>query len=244
MDLDEYTAYRLGCDAALLRTPGTHVIPAVPDRHEWLLDPWAAKEPEAVCLLEREGVAIVRTHRTPGPLVSTLVGDLPREGTITADDIEALLAPPFRRAGVDPYLYIADETFRPVATEGVRRLGPEDAPLLAELHAHVDPRMTWYVEIDHPAVFGRFDGGSLVAVASHFLFEEFGIAATGVLTHSEHRRRGHGTAVVSAAVAWALERGLVCEWITNETNVASLALARRLGFELHEIETEFRLGTA
>jgi GNAT superfamily N-acetyltransferase len=242
VDLDDYTAWRIGCDPKLLRTPGTHVVAAVPGRHEWLGDPFAATDPDAICLLERRGVSVVRTSVTPGSRVTALLERLPSDHAVSADEIAGLVDGELRRYGVDLYLYVGESSFRSVPTDGVRQLGPGDADHVAGVHAAVDPRMTWYVEIDHSVVFGRFVGNTLVSIASHFVFPGHGIAAAGVLTHRDHRRRGHGTAVVSAAVVWALEHGLVCEWVTDETNLASLALARRLGFEDHEHETEFRLG--
>jgi RimJ/RimL family protein N-acetyltransferase len=98
------------------------------------------------------------------------------------------------------------------------------------------------VELDHPIVFGRFASDLLVAAASHFRFEDFGVAAPGVFTHPEYRRLGYGTAVVSAAVSWALERSFLVEWSTSESNIGSLAVAEKLGFRPYAVETEFRIG--
>lgn len=241
MNLDNYTAWRIGCHPDLLRTPGTHVVASVPDRHKWLIDPYAATNREAICLLQRHGVSFVRTHLNPGPTVQTLIDKLPRDRAVTPDEVAELFTGPIHRDGIDPYFYLDDTTFTPVATDGVRQLGPHDAGHLAALHESIDPRMTWYVEIDHPIVFGLFVDHTLVSAASHFLFEEFSIAAAGVLTHAEHRQKGYGTSVVSAALAWAIERKFVSEWITNEANLGSLGIARRLGFQVHETETEFRV---
>src|SRR5918993_770881 len=62
--------------------------------------------------------------------------------------------------------------YRPASTEGVRLLG----------------------DADRPPVFGRFAGGSLVAAAT---LEHAGepVSSVGVLTHPDHRGRGHGRAV-------------------------------------------------
>jgi len=237
-----YTAWRIGCTPELLETPGTHVVPSVPGQHKWLMDPIAATEPDAICLFRLNGVSILRTHVSPSPKVREILDRLPANGSVSPADIEALIEGECRRYGDDPYFYLGKKDFRPVDAEGIRRLNPDDNQAMERLHEAIDPGIRWYVEIDHPIVFGLFSEGELVSVASHFLFDEYGIAAAGVLTHPEYRRRGFGTAVVSAAIAWALERDYIVEWITNESNLGSLGIARRVGFRRYAAETEFRIG--
>lgn len=81
-------------------------------------------------------------------------------------------------------------------------------------------------------------------MASHFLFEEDHIAAAGVLTHPDFRRRGWGTAVASAVVQWAVDRGWIVEWSTIATNLGSLGIANGLGFSAYATETELRITAA
>ena len=57
------------------------------------------------------------------------------------------------------------------------------------------------------------------------------LAHLGVLTPPALRREGHGTLVGALALNDALDAGLVGQWRARETNLASLALGRRLGFE-------------
>ncbi|SER13916.1 GNAT family N-acetyltransferase [Microlunatus flavus] len=57
------------------------------------------------------------------------------------------------------------------------------------------------------------------------------LAHLGVLTPPALRHEGHGTLVGALALNDALDAGLVAEWRCRETNLASLALGRRLGFE-------------
>ena len=57
------------------------------------------------------------------------------------------------------------------------------------------------------------------------------LADLRVLTPPPLRREGHGTLVGALAVNDALDAGLVAQWRARETNLASLALGRRLGFE-------------
>ena len=62
--------------------------------------------------------------------------------------------------------------------------------------------------------------------------EQQGILAhLGVLTPPALRHGGYGTLVGALALNDALDAGLVGQWRCRETNLASLALGRRLGFE-------------
>lgn len=241
MNLLPYTAFRIGCEPELLERSGTFVVPAIPDRHRWLMDPEAAKNREAVCLYRKEDLSIVRTHANPGPRVSEVLRQLPDEHPVTPDELGDLFGDDVVRHGDDPYFYLDTTTFAPVESEGVRILDADDADAFAFLYSGIDPRMHWYVEPDHPVVFGRFVDDRLVSAASHFLFEDFNLAAAGVLTHEEFRRRGYGKQVVSDALRWALDRSMVVEWVTNQTNPASIALAQRLGFVVDGLETEYRV---
>jgi RimJ/RimL family protein N-acetyltransferase len=56
-------------------------------------------------------------------------------------------------------------------------------------------------------------------------------AGYGVYTEEFCRGRGYATAVVSAATRWILEQGGVAWYEAHATNVASLMIARRLGFK-------------
>ena len=243
-DIDRYTAWRIGCSPRVLGSSGTHVVPALPGRHPQLLEPLAATHPDVICIFERPGVSILRVHRSPSRAVESLLGRVPADSAAGPDQIVALARGPVHRHLREPYLYVSEVNVRRVSTRAARQLLPSDANALNELHGAIDPQQRWYVEIDHPVVFGLFSDDRLVSAASHFLFQDFHVAAAGVLTHPEYRRRGFGTAVVSAAVAWALERRFAVEWSTSESNLGSLGIARRLGFEPYASETEIRIGEA
>jgi len=61
-----------------------------------------------------------------------------------------------------------------------------------------------------------------------------------LLVHRPYRRRGIGTALVRAAIAWGREhrlRALVLETQTN--NWAALNFYRRMGFEPSEVDDHF-----
>jgi RimJ/RimL family protein N-acetyltransferase len=242
MDIERYTAWRIGCEQRLLATAGTHVVTAALDRDPRLLVPYAARYPDVVCLTRRGAVSLLRTHPEPSDDVQRLLRRVPTTNALEADDLPGLCDCPVYRYSPEPWFFVDGGSFTPVAAAGVRLLQASDAPAMAEFHQAIDPKQRWYVELDHSGVCGRFEGQRLVAVAGHFVFYELGVAAAGVLTHPEHRRRGLGTSVVSAAVQWALDRKLVVEWCTNERNLGSLGIVRRLGFRRDSVDTEFRIG--
>jgi RimJ/RimL family protein N-acetyltransferase len=113
----------------------------------------------------------------------------------------------------------------------VRPLGAGDRTALEALrlaagetawaHSAIDP--------DRPPVFGRFRDGVLVAAAT---LDGLGepVASVGVLTHPDHRGRGHGRAVVASATRAALDAGTVAHYQTLDANTPSVAIARALGF--------------
>lgn len=214
------------------------------DIHLNLNNPYAATHPDVVDFFHYGARTLLRHPADPTPTVQRALQSLRLLPHPRSDDLFAMPDLAVTAYPADPYFYLDSARFSPVETTGVRVLTPDDRPLLAELHAHVEENRRWYVEIDHPIVFGRFVDETLVAAASHFLFDDFRVAAPGVMTRRDRRQDGHGTAVVSAAVQWALERDWIVEWCTNERNLGSMGIARRLGFSRFADECEFRVTDA
>lgn len=122
-----------------------------------------------------------------------------------------------------------------------RLLEPRDRPALEALAA-VRPE-DWEhssIEFDRPPIFGAFEGDALVAVAS---YEAWGdrIRSVGFITHPSRRRRGYGLAVARAATAHGIAAGDVMLWQTLESNAASIAVARRLGYQPYARTIAIRL---
>jgi RimJ/RimL family protein N-acetyltransferase len=89
-----------------------------------------------------------------------------------------------------------------------------------------------YVELEHWAVFGSFEGDRLVSVASMYPWGNAPIADLGVLSLSEFRGRGHACAVVRTISQFARSQGYEPQYRCQMDNEASVALAKASGFIL------------
>jgi len=111
-------------------------------------------------------------------------------------------------------------------------LGEEDIEALKRLQAACSS-LEWEHGGSHVGdqpVIGTFDGERLVSVAGYEIWAGT-IAQIAVITHPNYRGQGYGKAVVSQLTEEALNRGLVPQYRTLETNSSSMTIARELGFE-------------
>ena len=244
--IHRYTARRLQCQPADVTGSGTTIVTATPRAKTNFMQPRVVKDPTLIHLFEYVHSSILRIHAQPTNAVKIALDELQpaiasgakieKENLLTLQSVSVEICGPS-----EPYFYLVSTDFRAHPHNNVRQLTLGDRALIDEFHQAIDERMRWFVEIDHPVVFGIFDDKKLVAVASQILFEDEHIAAAGVLTHPAQRQRGYGVAVVSAAVTWALARDWIVEWSTWAGNLGSLGIARALGFRHYSNETEFRL---
>lgn len=113
----------------------------------------------------------------------------------------------------------------------VRKLDAADADVFAkfESSASEQDREDSFVELDHWAVFGAFDGDQLVAAASAYPWGGVTLADIGVLTLEAHRGRGLARQVVCALSRYALSVGHEPQYRCQLENTASVALAGSVG---------------
>lgn len=78
--------------------------------------------------------------------------------------------------------------------------------------------------------YASFDAGERVAMGN---MTDFNGAAgdVGLVTHPDHRGKGHATRLAGAMIADALEGMEVVRYRALFTNLASMSVARKLGFE-------------
>ncbi|MHA3795357.1 GNAT family N-acetyltransferase [Rhizorhabdus wittichii] len=86
-----------------------------------------------------------------------------------------------------------------------------------------------YVELDHWAAFGCFEGDRLVSAASVYPWGNALIADIGVLTLPDARGKGYARAVVHAIGRYAREQGHEPQYRCQIDNAASVALAKASG---------------
>ncbi|HEX6749677.1 MAG TPA: GNAT family N-acetyltransferase [Longimicrobium sp.] len=220
--VDEFWAGELGVEPAALRPPAPAVLPRGDGSrgvHAMLFGAAApvATVSSALSASSRARIAaaIASAFDDPAALVAALEGEM-----------ERVIGPATIR-------YADRGTFRPQPpSPSVRMLTLDDAPAIERLrvactateweHGGSDVR-------EHPCA-GAFAGDEIAALAG---YEVWGgaVAHLSVVTHPAHRGRGHGAAAVSRIAAEALERGLVPQYRTLESNAPSIAVAARLGFE-------------
>lgn len=156
--------------------------------------------------------------------------------TVSADVVKDRL----ERAGVilhDPdYLFYlpAEERRAPDDARQPRRLTEADRSffdIFYNMASEQDREDAW-VELDHWAVFGCFDGDRLVCAASMNLWDNSPIADLGVLTLPDARGRGYARAVVGAINRFSRQQGYEPQYRCQLDNLASVALARSCGLTL------------
>jgi len=121
--------------------------------------------------------------------------------------------------------------FKSVSSGATRRLTPQDEKTVDMLRAACAVKEWEHggSEFRPSAMVGAFSGQELAALASYELWGEQ-IAHIAVVTHPAFRGQGFATIAVSTLTEMVLERTLLPQYRTLETNVASIALARRIGF--------------
>jgi RimJ/RimL family protein N-acetyltransferase len=179
---------------------------------------------------------------TMSPAVAdALTKDIAAVGSPTAADIRAaLVTQGVVLNGAANVFYLseaaADHILGEAAAADVRPLSSGDAEIVASFKAAV-PEQDWdeaYVELDHWAAFGAFDGhGRLVSIGSMYPWDDyFPLADAGVLTLNSARGRGHAKTLVRAMFRYALTEGYEPQYRCRLDNAASNNLAASLDLQL------------
>lgn len=127
--------------------------------------------------------------------------------------------------------WLAAGRFRPVASDGVRRV-PEPESAVVERMRAACPSSDWEhggIEGGATGVWASFHGDDPAALG-RLRPHSGGAVDPCVVTHPAFRQRGHALRVVSAMTEEALERGCVVLYQTLWSNRPAVALASRLGF--------------
>lgn len=236
-----YTARRLSCEVTDLSQEKNTILTAKPPANKNFLQTTALNKRDVICVTQLQNSSIIRTHPQPNGAVKLALKDIQEARAFNPKELlenDDLLV---SAEDEEPYLYLAPDDFTPFKAGNIRQLSPDDQTLMDDLHNNIEENMCWFVELNHPIVYGCFENNTLVAAASHFLFEEERIAAGGVLTHPNYRGKGYGKAVSSTIMQWALEHNWICEWSSWAGNPASIALSKALGFKQFSTDTEYQI---
>ncbi|MGC9523538.1 MAG: GNAT family N-acetyltransferase [Anaerolineae bacterium] len=219
-------ADRFDCTIEDLHRPGTELLPdeelaGLNAIHIWTIArrAFAQVDPDILDVAQRaldgvitQPVAVTAEHMRTGP------------GAARIKEIEE---------SVLRYLYPPDfQAVAPPSSLRIRQLTTADAESLAEMQAACTPLEVEFgeVSVEDEIGFGCFDGDQLAAVATGYRLT--GFMDIGVLTHPAYRRRGLGSATVSALCEWCIEHALIAQYRCLVSNTGSYRIAENLGFGL------------
>lgn len=116
----------------------------------------------------------------------------------------------------------------------VQQLTEDDRAKFGTFHSSAsdEDREDAYVEFDHWAVFGCFDGDHLVSAASAIRWNDGPVADLGVLTLPDARGKGYARATVQAINRFSRRQGYEPQYRCQLDNHASVALAKACGLSL------------
>lgn len=217
-EVDAYAREVLGCDPALARGGGVHLVPS-PSR---ALPGWRGHVLPVVALAFTEGVVIAARPDLVGPLTRELGSSL-RAAALDQVGMRRVLravrrlTPHAFTLGGDFRIAYAS-AFRPTATMHRAELIPlEDPSGLALRHRFDGP------------VFGVRGPRGLVSWAALKL-KSATVWEVGVATEPDYQGRGYARDVVAAATRYTLEQGRVPAYIHDHENRTSAFIARAVGF--------------
>ena len=177
-----------------------------------------------------------------GPVQAVVTPDIAKQvgiansDVLSADDLKDRLA----HAGItlhDPdYLFYLSTNVQPAsnAADTPRQLTDADRTAFDVFYnaASEQDREDAWVELDHWAAFGYFDGDRLVSAASMTLWDDSPVADLGVLTLADARGKGFARAVVESINRFSRQEGYEPQYRCQLDNHASVALARSCGLTL------------
>ncbi len=205
----------------------------------------AVFDDRAVVVTQHRLLEQVRRIVEPVGVSPELLADAVRAELLAACEQDGAIG-----AGLWPYdgikLYCAETTYPPVDSPDVRQLSIETADeAIAALEAIGMPSTADYLLEDN-AAFAYYLHGRPVAFAGTHPVGGFRdrIGNTMVATLEPYRRRGFGSAVISATTGALLGQGRVAVWGAAPDNVAALRTAAAVGYQVYCRVFELRFATA
>ena len=219
-----WVAQRLERSPDETRRPGVWVAahgPALADYHGvyvWLMEQTALVSAPA-------GLVAAIRHTVAGQSPAALADPTFWRAAL-GEQVERIIGPSYQG-------FLDAGALRPLsheAMQGARPLTHADAPALAHFVAACPPD-DWAdgaIAVDHLPIYGVERDGALIALAS--APADGMLRSVGVVTLPAWRGTGAGRAVVGALTARCVEEGASLRYQTLRANVASVAIARTLGY--------------
>jgi predicted GNAT family acetyltransferase len=127
-------------------------------------------------------------------------------------------------------MLVGAETLRPVVPVPVRRLTPDDVPLMLDLVARTEPGPFRSRTIAMGDYYGHFEGANLVSMAGERLGFEGYTEISAVCTDPAAQGRGLGSALTHHVASEILARGEQPFLHVAETNAGARRVYESLGF--------------
>jgi hypothetical protein len=137
---------------------------------------------------------------------------------------------------------VADRSSFMPAKSAARLLTAADEAAMREL-AEGCGETAWKqskIAVDRQTNFGLFVGSKLVA-ASGYLNLGGLLAYIGVISHPDHRGKGHAKSVVTASMTHAIEHHLLPMWRTLDAHETAVKLAGAMGFQKYASTLDVQL---
>ena len=232
--IDAYWSRHLGVPAAALQRSGVVVTP-----HAELGDY------RGVWFFVRGDSAVVSAPAEWVPRLEDQCGSIAAEELLSHTSARRILGPAAGQiVGPSFQGWLPADHFRPIASDGVRRLAESEGEFIRALQASCSHEEWEHAGIN-PAradVWASFQGTQVVALGQ--LRSRPGNAVDPcIITHPEHRGAGHGLRLVSAMLERALTKDQLILYQTLMSNVPSVSLARYLGFDQYATLLAVRLGS-
>lgn len=233
--IQRWVARRLDCATDDLRSGGALVKPHGPALADYQgIYVWLTHDRSAIVSAPAGWLDVARQAVAGQPI--TVLVDAAFWLAALGDGAERVVGPSYQG-------FLDASAFHPAATQGARPLTPADRPALERFTAACPPD-AWEdsaISFDHQPIFGLEREGVFVALASAPLDAPADepmagsplrsvVRSVGVVTLPAWRGRGAGRAVVSALTAHCLTSGATLHYQTLRANVASVAIARTLGY--------------
>jgi GNAT superfamily N-acetyltransferase len=218
-----FWAAHLGCSERQFAQAGTSVVRSGPDLAGYRGAMIVSRPPACV-------LAVPDDWYEP---VASRVGRRPPDEVFDVGLLRQVFGAAVDRVIGPAWLGYADASdFRPAPTMGARPLTDHDLPELRRLADACGPTAWAHSGIDpaRPPLFGCYAEATLAAAG---MLEPWGdrLLHIGIVTHPRYRGRGYGKAVVSAMTAHGLAAGGLAQYRTLAANLASVGIARALGFQ-------------